>query len=93
MEMIDLANESPVGQFNPELNFRSAGVLRFDANLDALAASGTSILVQILTRFDIQLEGDADIWFRRFGGSAAESVPSMQNAVLLRSNPMILQPR
>jgi hypothetical protein len=24
------------------------------------------------TRFDIQLEGDADIWFRRAAGSAAE---------------------
>jgi hypothetical protein len=93
MQMLDLANVSPVGQFNPQLNFRSAELLRFDANLDALAANGTSILVQIETRFDIQLEGDADIWFRRFGGSAAESVPSIQNAVLLRSDPMILQPR
>jgi hypothetical protein len=93
MQMIDLANVHPVGQFNPQLNFRSADLLRFDAGLHALAASGTSILVQIETRFDIQLEGDADIWFRRFGGNAAESVPSSQNAVLLRSDPMVLQPR
>ena len=49
--------------------------------------------VHIETRYDIQLEGFADIWFRRSGGSAEHSVPSLQNYVRFQSWPMHLQPR
>lgn len=91
-QWVDLNNVSPVGQINSDITLGQGGVLHFDADLEKLAKSKTSILVQILTRYEIQLEGDADIWFRRFGGSAAQSVPGMGNAVRHRSMPMRLTP-
>jgi hypothetical protein len=92
-QFIDLHNVGPVGQQNSSVFGGFGGLLQFDADLSALASSGTSILVDIETRYDIQLEGESDIWFRRTGGTAAESVPSMENAVLFKSRPMSLQPR
>lgn len=93
LQKIDLENVLPSGQANPPLTGGFPALLRFRANLGELFKSGTSILVQIETRYDLQLEGDADIWFRRIGGSAQESVPSMQNAVLFQSQPMCLRAR
>ena len=91
-QFIDLHNVDPVGQANASLFAGYGGLLKFDANLSALKASGTSILVDIETRYEFQLEGESDLWFRYTGGSAADSGPSVNNAVLLKSKAMFLQP-
>jgi hypothetical protein len=89
--LIDLVNVTPVGQGHQDLFRGFFEFLTFDRDLAAVAPM--SILVQVEMRYDIALEGNADIWFRNTGGTAQQSVPSMQNAVLCRSRPMILQTR
>lgn len=91
LPMISLENSHPVGQANPVLTGGFLERLFLPVNLGALFNVGTSILVQIETRYEIELEGDADIWFRHIGGSAQQSVPSVENAVLCQSQPMCLR--
>ena len=50
------------------------------------------LTVDVEVRFDVELEGDAEVWFRDHGGSAAQSVPAVDNAVRWANAPMILRP-
>jgi hypothetical protein len=90
---LTMENRWPMGKENA---FRSGAVvpiLMFDVStlgtsLATLAASGLSLLLQIEARYNIQLEGDADIWFRAV---TQDPVPSLKNAVRLRTAPMSLE--
>ena len=83
---INLDDEFPMGLGTSDLTGGHGGSLMFDAALPALSAMGQSILVDIETRFDIQLEGDARILFRR----DAPSVPSLANSVRFKTRAMQL---
>jgi hypothetical protein len=74
--ILNLDNESPVGQESKALPPIVGREVLFDrANLSTLSALGLSFVVQIENRFNIQLEGDADIWFTGNGGEPASRTP------------------
>jgi hypothetical protein len=85
---ISLENASPFGQENTSRFEGHGGTLQFDADLSALAKAGTSILVSIEVRFDVQMEGESDLWIRR-----TPAPPSMENAMSFRTAPMVMGPR
>jgi hypothetical protein len=94
--LLELENEYPVGQNSFMMTGAWVPILSFDlstfgTSLAKLAASGTSLLLQVEVRFNVQLEGDADIWFRGFSGNAQQSVPSLQNSNRFRILPMSLE--
>jgi hypothetical protein len=87
--ILNLDNESPVGQENKALSPIVGRMLMFGpAHLPTLAAFGAFFLVQIENRFNIQLEGDADIWFTGNGGE-----PSLENAARVQTAPIKLETR
>jgi hypothetical protein len=77
-ELIKLENGYPIGQASIGLSPRP--MPRVDFSMSDRTAS---ILAILEIRFDIQLEGNASIWFRLLDGSQTESVPSVSNSVLL----------
>ncbi|MCC0100581.1 hypothetical protein K7B10_38620 [Streptomyces flavotricini] len=71
----------PVGMSNDRRFYDWVpGPLRFTANMRDLRQRGVSILLRAALRYDFQLEGESDIWFRNRGGSASESAPAFDNA-------------
>jgi hypothetical protein len=92
-QIIDLDDAGPIGQASYEITADQGEVMTVPLNLAALAASGTSILLQVERWYDVQLEGDADIWFRYYRGVSREApVPGPDNAVLCQTAPTFLYP-
>jgi hypothetical protein len=75
--ILNLVNEEPVGQANKTLTpIVDRGLLVIPgASISTLAAGLVNFILEIECRFDIQLEGDADIWITGNGGE-----PSLENA-------------
>jgi hypothetical protein len=90
--LFELANETPVGQGSSRLFGQWEPILRFNLNTLDLRLRGVSLILTAEVRFDVQLEGESDIWFRDHGGSAQESVPSLDNSVAVRFGPGYLIP-
>ncbi|MFF5538492.1 hypothetical protein ACFY71_39600 [Streptomyces cinerochromogenes] len=85
---LGLANDYPAGMENANRNFGwFPGPLRFTANMSDLRQRGVSIILRTALRYDFQLEGESDIWFRSRGGTASESVPAFDNALNFRCTP------
>ncbi|MER5974214.1 hypothetical protein ABT112_31670 [Streptomyces sp. NPDC002055] len=82
-----LDNVFPVGQASRSEFFAWVPVLTFTANMADLRRRGVSIIARTALRYDFQLEGESDIWFRRRSGSASESVPAFDNALSFRCDP------
>jgi hypothetical protein len=78
--LVELANVNPVGLDNSWL---PGDIAIPPVDFFCSAAEGP-LFALIEIRFDVQLEGDADIWFRNVGGSQAESPPGPGNAVRVR---------
>lgn len=91
--LFSLENANPVGQGSASEFFGWNPVLVFNADMRDLRARGTSLILRTELRYDFQLEGGADIWFRHRNGSAAESVPAFDNAVTFRCWPGTVIPR
>ena len=87
-----LEDENPVGQANTSQFMGWGPLLRFNADLADLRARGVSMIFRAELRFDFQLEGESDIWFRNRTGSQSESVPSFDNAVTFRCWPGSIVP-
>ena len=64
--------------------YRVSSVSRWASSLNW---RGVSLILQVETRYDFQLEGESLIWFRHKAGSAQESVPSFDNAIIFRCWP------
>ena len=92
LELVHLENVSPVGQANPVLNGGYGGGVLVDVDLADVRRRQSMLTVDVEVRFDVELEGDAEVWFRDHGGSAAQSVPAVDNAVRWANAPMILRP-
>ena len=82
-----LEDEDPVGQASVNEFFAWVPVLTFTANMADLRQRGISIILRTDFRYDFQLEGESDIWFRNRPGSASESVPAFDNALVYRCWP------
>ena len=82
-----LENVNPVGQASINQFFGWAPILRFSADMRSLRQRGVSIILRTELRYDFQLEGGSDIWFRHRPGSAAESVPAFDNPLTYRCWP------
>ncbi|WP_406301074.1 hypothetical protein OHA61_39640 [Streptomyces sp. NBC_00885] len=74
----------PVGRASVDEFFGWGARLTFAANMADLRRDGHSIFLRIALRYDFQLEGESDIWFRNRPGSASESVPAFDNALTFR---------
>ncbi|MFI8281106.1 hypothetical protein ACIGBH_40850 [Streptomyces sp. NPDC085929] len=85
-----LANVSPVGMANPHRVFGWGPTLRFTANMRDLRQRGVSIILHTALRYDFQLTGESDIWFRNRSGSDSESVPAFDNALTFRCSPGVV---
>ncbi|MFI8211665.1 hypothetical protein [Streptomyces werraensis] len=89
---IDLQNVHPVGMDNANRNTGwFPGPLKFTANMRDLRQRGVSIILRATLRYDFQLEGESDLWFRSRGGSASESVPAFDNALNFRCTPGVVR--
>lgn len=87
-EQFNLENVVVHGQANkPMPGFLAMPPVTFN-----LTDRSQSLLVLLTVRFDVQMEGDAEIWFRQRGGSASESVPGPDNAVLVQHPQWNIQP-
>lgn len=87
----DLADVTPVGMSNNHRLYGwLPGPLRFTADTFDLRRRGVSIILRTALRYDFQLEGESDIWFRDRGGSASESVPGFDNALKFRCSPGVV---
>jgi hypothetical protein len=86
--ILNLVNEEPVGQANKALTPIVDRVLLVipGASTSTLAANLVNFILEIECRFDIQLEGDADIWFTGNGGE-----PSLENAARFQTAPFKLE--
>jgi hypothetical protein len=84
--ILNLDNEGPVGQENKALTPIIGRELMFE--VDPRVSSLTAFLLQIENRFNVQLEGNADIWFT---GNRGE--PSLQNAARFQTAPITLEAR
>jgi hypothetical protein len=82
-----LEDVNPVGQASINEFFGWTPVLTFTANMADLRQRGVSIILRTELRYDFQLEGESDIWFRNRSGSASESVPAFDNALTFRCWP------
>jgi hypothetical protein len=83
--ILNLDNGRPVGQDNKTLSTVSRQFSFDRADFSTLARFEANFLVQIENRFNIQLEGDADIWFTGNGGE-----PSLENAARFQTVPIRL---
>ncbi|MFE2610723.1 hypothetical protein [Streptomyces mirabilis] len=48
------------------------------------------IILQIALRYDFQLEGESDIWFRNRSGSDSESLAAFDNALTFSCLPGVV---
>jgi hypothetical protein len=87
-----LDNVAPVGQGNASQFQGWVPVLVFRADLADLRRRGISMIFRVELRYDFQLEGESDIWFRHNPGSASESVPAFDNALTVRCWPGVVTP-
>ncbi|MFD7403577.1 hypothetical protein ACFV7R_13100 [Streptomyces sp. NPDC059866] len=88
----DLQNVYPVGMSNDHRYYGwLPGPLRFTANMKDLRQRGVSIILRTALRYDFQLEGESDLWFRSRGGPASESVPAFDNALNFRCSPGVVR--
>ncbi|QEO14994.1 hypothetical protein FLP10_11635 [Agromyces intestinalis] len=85
--LIFLENANPVGQANVNEFLGWGPILRFDADFADLRRRGVSMILTTLLRFDFQLEGGADLWWRHRPGSQNESVAAFDNALEYRCWP------
>ena len=92
LELIHLENVEPVGQANPVLTGGYGGTILLDVDLDDIRQRQSMLTLDVEIRFDVELEGEADIWLRERGGPANQSIPAFDNAVRWRSAPTFLQP-
>lgn len=88
--VLQLANVEPVGQESISEFFGWTPVLNFSADLRALRREHVSLVLRAAVRYDIQLEGESDIWFRHTDGPASVSVPGFDNALTIRCSPGFL---
>jgi hypothetical protein len=90
-QLIHLENASPVVQ--AEINDFGgwSPILHCQADLTSPRARRVSMILQVLWRFDYQLEGESDLWFRHVSGSAQDSVASFGNALTLQCQPVVLK--
>jgi len=82
-----LEDVNPVGQASVSEFFGWGPILTFTANMADLRQRGVSIILRTELRYDFQLEGESDIWFRNRSGSASESVAAFDNALRFRCWP------
>jgi hypothetical protein len=87
-----LDNVNPVGQASVSEFQGWTPILRFGADIADLRRRGISMIFRAELRYDFQLEGESDIWFRNRPGSASESVPAFDNAVDFRCWPGTVSP-
>ncbi|MFF9769108.1 hypothetical protein ACIGXF_33915 [Streptomyces sp. NPDC053086] len=90
-ELTDLQNVFPVGMSDDRRAYGwMPGPLRFTANMQDLRERGVSIILRAAIRYDFQLEGESDLWFRYRSGSASESVPAVDNALTFSCRPGVV---
>jgi hypothetical protein len=82
-----LEDVNPVGQASINEFQGWTPVLTFTANMADLRQRGISIILRTELRYDFQLEGESDIWFRNRPGSESESVAAFDNALTFRCAP------
>ncbi|PZQ95879.1 MAG: hypothetical protein DI533_17725 [Cereibacter sphaeroides] len=87
LNLINLDDEMPVGQASASVIGGWVPILRFSADMDDLRSRGISIILEMSIRYDFQLEGESDLWLRNRPGSASESVPAFDNAILVNPFP------
>ena len=63
-ELFSLQNVNPVGQANINEHSGWLPILSFTANMAELRARGVSLILRMEFKYDFQLEGESDIWFR-----------------------------
>ncbi|WP_432147108.1 hypothetical protein [Streptomyces sp. bgisy084] len=89
--IFSLEDETPVGQANAHRVGGWAPTLRFTANMGDLRQRGVSIILQMALRYDFQLEGESDIWFRNRDGSDSESPAAFDNALTYNCSPGVVR--
>lgn len=78
LPIINLENSRPFGQQETGLLSLYMPYVAFE-----LRNFTSRVYASLKIRFDIQLEGESDIWFRLWGGRTDKSIPSLENSVLL----------
>ncbi|MFO1149505.1 MAG: hypothetical protein U1E62_14105 [Alsobacter sp.] len=86
-----LEDVNPVGQANLNETMGWTPILRAGVDIADLRRRGVSMIVTADLRYDFQLEGESDIWFRNRPGSQQQSPPGFDNALGVRVNPGILE--
>lgn len=87
-QLVDLQNASPIGQHIARLNFTSDANVLF--HFPPEVREGVLLVARTEVRFDVQLEGEADIFFAAEGGAGHADTP--ENALQVCMPNWAIQP-